>query len=100
LANLICLVRCLHSYGYNLFTLVASEPAGPLPLGCGEPRTSQVCSELTNTICCDKNTICQHERDLVSTWLVFLSSETVVQGIGTVIASTTSKEVRQLNLSR
>jgi len=64
-------LRCLHSYGYNLFTLLQeqSEP---------QPREESVKEEL---------------KQKVNTWLIFLGSERVVHNLGVIIASCTHKEV-------
>jgi len=69
--------RCLHTYGYNLFTLLHHEPAGPRSRG--QDRV-------------DHNSRLQAQQ-LASTWLTFLSTEAVARGVGVIVASTTSKEV-------
>lgn len=69
--------RCLHSYGHHLFSLLHSEPAGPRPK--------------------DSSSVDPHSKEQAvhqtSTWLTYLSTETVVRGIGLVVASSTNKEV-------
>jgi len=69
--------RCLHSYGHHLFSLLHSEPLGPRSRDASEidPHVKEQVSHQT------------------ATWLTFLSTESVVRGIGLVVASSTNKEV-------
>jgi len=69
--------RSLHSYGHHLFSILHSEPAGPRPKDASEvdPHAKEQAGHQT------------------ATWLTFLSTESVVRGIGLVVASSTNKEV-------
>lgn len=84
--------RCLHSYGYNLYTLLHSETSGPLPR-----YRSQFIGQHVIGLTWDQGRLDQHSKEhvksLISNWLVFLASEAVVQGIGLILASSTNKEV-------
>jgi len=64
--TLVIVLRCLHSYGFNLFNLLISDETSP-----------------------SKEEI----KNYLSMFLVFLSIESVVQSIGIIIASCTNKEV-------
>merc|ERR1719228_1928303 len=69
--TLIQVFRCLHSYGYNLFTLLHTDTSGPL-----KRDQEKLGSKNKELIKC-----------LSSKWLIFLASESVVHEIGVIIAS-------------
>ena len=97
------LFRSLHSYGHHLFSILHSEPAGPRPKDASEvdPHAKEQVNFLGKLLPSSQvflqavllGKLFLQARHQTATWLTFLSSESVVRGIGLVVASSTNKEV-------